>query len=316
MTSTTTYVMPLRAEDAAAKPALLESFARYWAEHAGDDLRTTYDCFVAATPPATGVTAVAVDEGDDEGDVRGWWLLPAGFAGAPARAMLYLHGGGYVLGSATAYRHFASQIVARTGRAMFVLDYPLAPEQSLPVAHDVAFAAVRWLARKGISQLAVVGDSAGGGLSLSLMASLVHAAATEASDLPALRAGAMFSPWADLSLSGASMTDPEIHDVLLTRDYLADSAGKYLGSAPPAHPMASPLFGIPPGMPPLCIQVGTEELLRDDAIRYARRASEQGNAVTLEIWEGMHHVFQFNVRELASARDALDRVAAFLRDRL
>ncbi|CAG2144756.1 alpha/beta hydrolase [Cupriavidus plantarum] len=309
-----TQRVPLIEEDVAAERTLLDAFVRFWAERAGDDLRVTYDSFVAATPSATGVTAVAVDEAD----ARGWWLFPAGMEDRTTdSALLYLHGGGYVLGSATAYRHFASQIVKRVNRPMFLLDYPLAPERALPVAHDIALAAVKWLGRQGVRRLAIVGDSAGGGLSLSVMASLVQHAQSGASgdghgNLPALRAGAAFSPWTDLSLSGETMTDPRVRDVLLTRDYLADCARKYLAGADPRHALASPLFGIPPGMPPLYIQAGSEELLRDDSLRYAERARELGNPVTLEIWEGLHHVFHFNVAELASARAALNRVAGFL----
>lgn len=309
----TTQLIPLREADAEAERALLDAFVQFWTVQSSDDLRATYDRFVAATPPADGVTAMAVDDAE----ARGWWLFPSGMERVTDAAVLYLHGGGYVLGSATAYRHFASQIVARTNRPMLVLDYPLAPEQALPVAHDIALTAVKWLARQGVRRLAVVGDSAGGGLSLSVMASLVKAAGAEGhAGLPELRAGAVFSPWTDLSLSGASMNDPIIRDVLLTRDYLADSARKYLGGQVPTHPMASPLFGIPHGMPPLYIQAGSEELLRDDALRYAGQARAQGNTVTLEIWQGLHHVFHFNVAELESARIALDRVAAFVVEHL
>lgn len=312
MPATTTQTMPLSAEEREAERTLLESFVRYWSAHANDDLRTTYDGFIAATPPAADVTAVAVHDGE----ISGWWLLPPGQVHAGDAAILYLHGGAYVLGSATAYRHFASQIAARTNRPVFVLDYPLAPEHALPAAHDTAVAAAQWLARSGVHRLAVIGDSAGGGLSLSVLATLTRASAAGEQSVPTLAAGAMFSPWTDLSLCSPSMTDPAIRDVLLTRAYLADSAEKYLGFAAPTDPMASPLFGIPAGMPPLYIQVGSEELLRDDATRYAQQAREQGNTVSVEIWEGLHHVFQFNVVELASARSALDRVAGFLTGRL
>ena len=307
----TMNTIALSAGEQAAERLLLESFARFWAEHANEDLRETYDRFISGTPllPGVALRAVAAD------GVLGWWVLPQGFDGSGEgpfeSAILFLHGGGYGLGSAAAYRGFASQIAMRARAPVFVLDYPLAPEGPFPAAHDAALAAARWLARSGVKRLALVGDSAGGGLALSALASMVGA-----SELPTLVAGVAFSPWTDLSLSGASMSDPAVHDALLARDYLADSAAKYLGGLAARHPVASPLFGVPAGLPPLYIQVGSDELLRDDSLRYAHRAREQGNDVLLEVWEGLHHVFQLNVEELESSRIALDRIGRFLMTQL
>jgi acetyl esterase/lipase len=226
-------------------------------------------------------------------------------------AILYLHGGGYVMGSAAAYRGFASQIAARARTAVFVLDYPLAPENPFPAAYEATLAAAQWLGNLGIEQLALAGDSAGGGLALSALASM-----TKRSDLPSLKAGVVFSPWTDLSLSGATITDPSIHDPLMARDFLADCAAKYLGYTPARDSLASPLFGVVTGLAPIYIQVGGEELLRDDATRYAFCARQEGVQVRLEVWAGLHHVFQLNVVELESSRIALERVADFLHSHL
>ena len=302
----TTHTMnttPLAAHEQAAERELLDRFARFWGSHSNDDQRATYDRFIAGTPLAEGLE---LEEASDKG-VRGWWVLAQGWTQRIESAILYLHGGCYVMGSAAAYRGFASQIAARARTAVFVLDYPLAPEHPFPSAHDAALAAARWLANSGVKQLAVAGDSAGGGLSLAALTSMVNA-----TDVPALTAGVVFSPWTDLSLSGASMTDPGVHDALLTRDFLADSAAKYLGSASARNSVASPLFGVPAGLPPIYIQVGSDELLLDDATRYALRARQRGVNVHLEVWEGLHHVFQLNIAELNSSRIALDRVADFL----
>ena len=123
-----------------------------------------------------------------------------------------------------------------------------------------------------------------------------------------------FSPWTDLAFTGASMTDPAVADPLIGYDYLQECARKYLGIVDPRDPLASPLFGDLRGLPPLLIQVGTDERLFDDARQYAGRATQAGVSVELEIFEGMHHVFQFDVAYLESSRVALDRAAQFLRD--
>ena len=123
---------------------------------------------------------------------------------------------------------------------------------------------------------------------------------------------ATFSPWTDLSLSGESARDPAVVDPLLAVDYLRASAAAYLGATPADDPRASPLFETDLRLPPTLIQVGSDEVLRDDSIRMARAAEAAGTDVELQVWQGMHHVFQLNTQELASARLALDRTAEFL----
>jgi len=262
--------------------------------------RETYDTMIAGTPIADGVTLEAVDRDG----VSGWWVRPAG---APAnRAILFLHGGGYVLGSAKAYRGLASQVAVRAGVAAFVADYPLAPEHVFPAASEAAAAVRRWLGRQGVSQVAVVGDSAGGGLALSVLGDT-------ATTSPEIAAIAVFSPWLDLAMTGASVTSPDIRDpIFFQPEMLGGPAGAYLAGADPKDGRASPLYAVPEVLPPLLIQVGSDEILLDDARRYAQAAADKGGEVQLEIYEGLHHVFQGATRGLPAARRALDAVATFL----
>lgn len=340
---------PIASDEQARELALRERFAQFWASASGSP-RQVYDTFISASPMTSGVTTTAVIEER----VRGWWVRPgqvgagigtgtgtgsgvgtgndsatgtvataagsgigtrAGGSGSAevdtvdGNAILYIHGGGYVLGSAQAYLGFVSQIVSRTRIPAFVLDYPLAPEASLPAAPSAAMAAWLWLAQQGCKRVAIVGDSAGAGLSLVTLAQL---AKMPGAAQPV--AGAVFSPWTDLAFTGASMTDPAVQDPLISHEYLQDCARKYLGLSQATDPLASPLAGDLRGLPPLLIQVGTDERLLDDSRQYAARAAQAGVRVQLEIWEGMHHVFQMDVAHIQSARSALDRAAAFLID--
>ncbi|WP_395673436.1 alpha/beta hydrolase [Inquilinus sp.] len=297
-----TTVIDISPEERERERALRDRFAQFWSTASGTP-REVYDAFIGASPLADGVSFDAVDADG----VRGWWVSPA--QAGPRQAILFLHGGGYGLGSAKAYRGFVSQIVSRTGIPALVIDYPLAPEATLPAAPTAALAAWRWLVARGFGRIAVVGDSAGGGLTLVTLAQLTRLAQGTA---PV--AGVVFSPWADLAFTGASMTDRSIEDPLISHDYLRDSARNYLGTAAASDPLASPLFGDLRGLPPLLIQVGTDERLLDDSLHYADRAARAGVPVTLEVWQGMHHVFQLDVAHLDSSRAALDRAARFLRD--
>ena len=262
--------------------------------------RETYDTLIAKTPIANDVTLEAIDRDG----VSGWWVRPTG---APAdRAILFLHGGAYMLGSAKAYRGLASQVAVRAGVAAFVADYPLAPEHVFPAAHKAAAALRRWLGSQGVSQVALVGDSAGGALALSVLGD----AATSS---PAIAAIAVFSPWLDLAMTGASVTSPDIRDpIFFQPGVLAEPAATYLAGADPKDGLASPLYAVPEVLPPLLIQVGSDEILLDDSRRYAQAAADKGGEVQLDVFEGLHHVFQGAASELPTARRALDAVAAFL----
>ncbi|MFJ3522579.1 alpha/beta hydrolase [Pseudomonas sp. NPDC090203] len=295
---TTLHISP---EERQREYALREQFARFWATTPGEP-RAVYDAFIGATPLATGTTLHAIDAPG----ASGWWVAPVD--ALPGQVLLYLHGGGYVQGSAAAYRGFVSQIARRTRTAALVIDYPLAPENTFLQATDAALAAWRWLIDQGYSRIALVGDSAGGGLALSTLASL-----SQSAEAIAPLAGVVFSPWVDLTFSGASMTDPNVEDPLIGHEYLKQCARHYLAGADPADPRASPLFASLEGLPPLLIQAGSDERLLDDSRQFAARARSAGVQVDLEIWEGMHHVFQLDLAHLHSSASALDRTAGFLR---
>ncbi|WP_424626924.1 alpha/beta hydrolase [Bradyrhizobium sp. SYSU BS000235] len=297
-----TEIIELSSEEREREIALRDHFARFWGTASGEP-RAIYDSFISASPLADNVDLAEVNEAD----VQGWWVRPN--SAEPGRAILFLHGGGYVVGSAHAYRGFVSQIVSRTQIPALVIDYPLATEATLPAAPDTALKAWQWLIAQGFEQIAIVGDSAGGGLTLVTLAQLI-----KKPQGPTPVAGVVFSPWTDLSFTGASMRDPTVIDPLISYDYLQDCAHKYLGEADASDPLASPLFGDLQGLPPLLIQVGTDEHLLDDSKQYARRATRAGVSVAFEIWEGMHHVFQLDVAHLESSRIALDRAAHFLRN--
>lgn len=278
--------------------AVLSAVSQHFAGFQGS-LREAYDAKIAQTPLADGIGVEVVDQEI----LKGWWIRPAG---APeGKAVLFLHGGAYMLGSAAAYRGFASQIAARTGITTFVADYPLAPEQPFPAAFDSALQARHWLGTQGFRQVAMVGDSAGGALALATLQE------TDVS-LPDVPAVAVFSPWLDLAFTGRSFNDPATRDPIFQPQILTGAAAAYLNGTDPRDGRASPLYAVPARLPPLAIQVGTDELLLDDAIRYARAAAENGGEVRLDIYEGLHHVFQSSTKELPSARRALDAAADFI----
>ena len=291
---------PLVPADATAMDGLRIAFA----PGKGHIERGPFDDVMEQTPDASGVTC----ETGSVGGVPGTWCRPN--AAVPDAVILYLHGGAYIAGSAYAYRHFVGQIAARAGVAAFSADYRLAPEYRFPAAIHDAQAVCRGLAEQGARAIGVVGDSAGGGLVLALLARAQH----EAGLAPC--AAAVMSPWTDLSLTAQSIQDRADADPVLTFDALAAAARAYLNGHDAYDPLASPLYGNPAGVPPLQIHVGTDEILFDDASRYVERARAARVDATLHVWQGMPHVFQSNVGKLAAADAALDGLARFLRERL
>src|SRR5450432_821038 len=273
---------PLAADERDRERALRGLFVQFWSTATGDP-RAVYDTFISATPLAEGVSSEQVETAS----VRGWWVRPSG--AEHDGVILYLHGGGFVAGSAKAYRGVASQLASRTRRPVFVLDYPLAPEATVPAAPDAVMAAYEWLRANGSERIALAGDSAGGGLSLVTLARLAHGSRPSAAV-----AGVVFSPWVDLAFTGASMKDARIEDPLLSYEALQNSARMYLGAVDPRNSLASPLFGDLSRLPPVLVQVGSDERLLDDGRQYAERAAAAGSHVQLEVWQGMHHVFQID----------------------
>ncbi len=299
---------PLSANEQAAVTALLAAVAALREAPPTGTIREGYDAMTSRLTPimeGVSVEVVAPDVDVDAGPeaVRGCWVRPEN---APAdRAILFVHGGAYRVGSSEGYRGMASQVVVRSGVAAFVLDYPLAPEHPFPAAFDATVAALRWLRRQGVAEVALVGDSAGGGLVLAALAQWT-------AEMPKAASAVTFSAWTDLALAGDSFRSPDTIDPTFQPPMLADSAANYLGEADPKDGRASPLYAIPGQLPALLLQVGSHELLLDDSVRYAHAAAERGGEVRLEIYEGLHHVFQRCVRQLQSARDAFDGAATFI----
>lgn len=231
---------------------------------------------------------------------------------AEHRRLLYFHGGGYVIGSPATHTGLVGELARKAGLRTVSVDYRLAPENPFPAALDDGLAAYRELLENGADprDLVLAGDSAGGGLVLATLL-----AAREAG-LPQPAAAALFSPWTDLTLSGASIHGKRDADPIFTEADLQAYADLYLGGGDPKQPLASPLFADLTGLPPLLIQVGANELVLDDSVRLAGRAGADDVEVTLEIGSGLPHVFQHHYGRLDEADAAFDSVARFFAARL
>lgn len=255
-------------------------------------------------PDDVRVAEVAVGEFARE-DAHAYWLDAPGVD--PARVLLFLHGGGFQLGSLTSDGELASRLGRAAGMRVLFLEYRLAPEHPFPAALDDTRSAWSWLVSgHAAAQCAVAGDSAGGGLAVSLLVALRDAEA----ELPA--AAVLMSPTVDLTSSGRSMSERVDQDPISTPQLLRRLAADYLHGADPGAPLASPLFAPLGGLPPLLIQVGTADLLLSDAQRLAAAATAAGVDVTLEVGEGLPHVYQLNAGT-PEAATAVDRAGRFLR---
>jgi len=242
--------------------------------------------------------------------------VPAEWVSAPGaaadRAVLYLHGGGYVLGSIRTHRELAGRISAASGARCLLIDYRLGPENPFPAAVEDATAAYRWLIAAGFlpAKLAIAGDSAGGGLSVATLLALRDAG------VPLPATGVCISPWVDLEGTGESMTTKAAEDPMVQREPLRQMAQLYLAGADPRTPLAAPLWGELRGLPPLLLQVGSAETLLDDATRLAQRARVAGVEVELEIWPDMIHVWHAFAALIPEGRAAIERIGVHLSKRL
>ncbi|MDP4021659.1 alpha/beta hydrolase [Methylobacterium sp. NEAU 140] len=227
----------------------------------------------------------------------------------PAAAILFLHGGGYMAGSLASHRHVAAQAAQEAGVRTLALAYRLSPEHPFPAALDDALAGYRFLRASGIAaeRIALAGESAGGGLALA--AAMALRAAGEA--LPACLW--LSSPWVDLALTGASLRTKAAVDPLLQTPYLAELAAAYRGQTDARDPRLSPLYADLSGLPPTLIQVGSSEVLLDDAVRIAGAAGAADVPVTLRIWPQMIHAWHLFHPQLAAGRAALTEAGRFVR---
>jgi len=233
--------------------------------------------------------------------------------GADADAViLYFHGGVYVIGTAIATVPLVADLARRTGARVITLDYRLAPEHPYPAALEDAQAAYRALLDQGVNpgKIALAGESAGGGLAVAALLRLRD------TGTPLPSSAFLMSPYADLTLSGDSLAARAAVDRTLTPEGLRLRIPDYVGTADAADPLISPVFADLAGLPPLLIQVGTNEILLSDAIRLAERAAMADVTVTLDVTDGVPHVFQAFTAMVDEAGAALDRASTFLRTNL
>jgi monoterpene epsilon-lactone hydrolase len=244
------------------------------------------------------------------GGINGEWVRARGCRSDAA--LLYLHGGGYLIGSPRSHRHLAGALSVESGLALFVADYRLAPENPFPAAVDDALAAYAGLLEDGMApaRLAIAGDSAGGGLTIATLV----AARDRGLALPACAVG--LSPWCDLSQGGEAYRTRAKRDPIVKKEGLDEMASTYLKGADPKTPLASPLFADLRGLPPLLLQVGTEEALYDDTVALKARAEAAGVEVSAESWGGMIHVWHIFHPILSEGRDAIARVGQYLKSRI
>ena len=244
------------------------------------------------------------------GGVPAHWLDAPG--ADPGRVLLFLHGGGFELGSVRSDGELAARLGRASGMRVLFPEYRLAPEHPFPAAIDDVLAAWRWLRTDqnlDAASMAVAGDSAGGGLATALLV------ATRDAGEAGPAAAVLMSPTVDLTSSGASMTERVDQDPISTPDLLRELAAGYLAGADPKTPLASPLFASLAGLPPLLIQVGTADLLLSDAERLAAAAAGAGVDVTRQGGDGLPHVYPL-LLGTPEAAQATEQTGKFLRTRV
>jgi phosphinothricin tripeptide acetyl hydrolase len=240
------------------------------------------------------------------GGVPAEWLIPPGIS--TDRVALYLHGGSYVAGSINSHRSLAANIAVASKARALTIDYRLAPEHPHPAAVEDGVTAYRWLISSHVDprHLVVAGDSAGGGLTVALLLSLRDG------NLPLPAAGVCLSPLTDLAFTGESWKSKAKVDLILYAYKELEFARMYLGGIEPQAPLASPLYADLKGLPPLLVQVGTDEILLSDSRRLVDRARQAGVDAIIDEWEKMQHVWQFAASFVPESRRAVERIGEFI----
>jgi acetyl esterase/lipase len=270
-----------------------------------DQMREQTDAAGKLAPPLPGVDV----ESTTVAGLRSAWFRPAD--ADPERALLFLHGGGYLLGSIDSHRDLASRVALAANAPTLVVEYRRAPEAPFPAGLDDAVAAYRWMtgeAGLSPSKIAFVGDSAGGGLCLGAALRI-----RDADDLELPGALACMSPWTDLSCGSASLRKDEDPSVKVA--YVEMMARAYLAGRDAETPEASPLYADAKGLPPVLLQVGSADALHDDSQQLATRWSAAGVDVTLEVWDEMFHAFQIYAGMLDDAQAAIEKLGQFVRSK-
>lgn len=265
-----------------------------------EDARAAFEALFAEAPRPDSVRYEAAEVGG----VRGLWAR----TGAPDgdRALIYLHGGGFFVGSSNAYAAVAGSLAEATGIDTFVVDYRLAPEHPYPAAPEDVLNVYSSMLAAGMKSIAVVGDSAGGALVMSLLL------LARRKELPLPACAVLWSPWLNLACDTASYERNARVDPTLTAPGLLAGARHYLGDSSPSDTVLRPLEADLAGLPPLLVQVGSIEILLDDAVTLAARAAAANVLTRLDVYPGLPHVFQTFAGLLPVAARALRESAAFI----
>jgi epsilon-lactone hydrolase len=275
------------------------------ADTAIEDLRRQYDYLAArfGQMPADGVSEAA-----QVGPIKGEWVRVE--ESDPRRLIVYFHGGGFIAGSPESHRPLVARLCQAAQATAFSLQYRLAPEFAFPAGLRDAIDSYRHLLQRGVAARSIVlaGDQAGGGLAFACALAIRNAGLPMPSGIVAM------SPWADLSLSGWSILQNAKSDAALSWELLFVSARHYLKKQSPTDPYASPIFANFRDFPPIMVHAGAAEILRDDASRIGDRAAEANVPVSVEIYDGMQHVFQASPH-VPEARVSLARLGQFIRAR-
>jgi monoterpene epsilon-lactone hydrolase len=243
--------------------------------------------------------------------VPGEWATPA--EASPDTVILYLHGGGYGIGSIASHRHLVAHLAQASAARGFSIDYRLAPEHKFPAAVDDAVTAARWLLRQGVKSkhLVFAGDSAGGGLAIATCLALRDAG----DPLPA--ALVCMSPLTDLAKEGDSMRTKIDLDPMVNPESSEAYALRYVGEhGDRKAPLASPLYADLRGLPPMQILVGTWETLLDDSTRFADRARSAGVEVDLQVWDEMIHIWPYFADIIPEGKEAIQRMGDYIRGKM
>src|ERR1700730_7068682 len=300
-------IHPLSREDSTAVAALRSVVAPMKGKVEGTAGRAPFNDIMERVAVPEGV----IFEAASVGGISGWWAKPA--KARRGAAIIHVHGGWFSWGTAQAYRNFAGQIALNAGAYAFIPDYRLAPEHPFPAAIRDLEACYRGLVDKGLAEIALSGDSAGGNLALVLL-SIASGQASKGSIAPA---GAVaFSPVTDLALTSESYDTLAEADPYFTKSKAAGLIRSYLGETDPKNPLASPLYANLSGLPPIRVHVGDDEVLLDDSRRYVENAVAAGVDAKLDVWMGMPHGFVTNVGGFNAATQALKASGAFLTERL
>jgi len=236
-----------------------------------------------------------------------WFWFPGALE---KKVILYLHGGGYVAGSIITHQDLGARIAKASNTRILIIDYRRAPEHPFPAALEDAVTAYHWLTSAGglaPENIVIAGDSAGGGLTAATLVKLRD------DGIPLPAAAVMLSPWTDLARTGNSVQLKAAEDPFLTPAELEFDANLYIKDNNAKNPLISPLYADLAGLPPLLIQVGTAEILLDDAIRLAERAKAVGVDVTLDIWPDMVHVWQAFAIVAPESREAIEKIGGFIK---